>query len=61
MKYLLLIGIVALFTQTSCEKCTTCTYTDVNTSEVKTEEICNKGKVFENQREKFELNGWVCN
>lgn len=59
MKYVLFV-IAALVLNSSCKKCATCTYTEESTGAVTTNEICNTGKIFENEKETYEKTGWVC-
>ncbi len=45
----------------SCNKCSNCTYTfeDIADSTI-TEEVCNSGRIYKNQIETYEANGWIC-
>ena len=51
------IALIAL--STSCERCATCTFNDPDSGLI-TDDFCNKGRTFEDQKEVHEDNGWSC-
>ncbi|PCJ89511.1 MAG: hypothetical protein COA57_01920 [Flavobacteriales bacterium] len=62
MKKLIYSAIIAgaIFSYAACKKCTTCTYTEGNGTVLTDSSFCGKGKVYKDQLEQHEKNGWIC-
>ena len=55
----ILIILLLIITFGSCQKCSTCTFSD-ESGEKLTSEVCNSGKVYKDAIKEHEDNGWVC-
>ncbi|MAX78974.1 MAG: hypothetical protein CL843_02215 [Crocinitomicaceae bacterium] len=60
MKKLYILGIAAILSSTfiSCEKCATCTINQ--DGQMLTDDVCNKGRTYDNHIDHMEDSGWSC-
>lgn len=52
--------LVSLFSFSSCEKCSTCTFQDPSRGELVSEDVCQKGKAYDQAMKQYDERGWTC-
>lgn len=45
---------------TSCKKCSTCTFDDPVQGQLVSEDVCQKGRQYQDVLEMYDRNGWEC-
>ncbi len=59
-KILFLVAISTITLLSSCEKCSTCTFDDPERGELVSEDVCQKGRQYDDVLEMYDRNGWTC-
>ncbi len=62
MKKLLLVLAIGMVSTafTSCNKCSTCTFDDPVQGQLVSEDVCQKGRQYQDVLEMYDRNGWEC-
>jgi hypothetical protein len=59
-KAIFIITVLGLLPFASCKKCATCTFKDEVAGTTLTDSICGRGKMYQNDLEQHDRNGWIC-
>ena len=52
--------LISLASLNSCKKCSTCTFEDPTRGTLTSEDVCQKGKAYDQAMKQYDQRGWTC-